>query len=244
MPRGESERFIAEALGPRRDEMVIATKGGLALGRRRPCPRRGRRPRSVANSKRACSRLDTDRIDIYYLHAPDKNVSDCRIGRRAEALLLGEGKTRAIGVSNCSVDQLEAFSAEMPDRRLPAALQHVAAGTSKRTSCPWCREHGVSVACYWPLMKGLLAGKLARDHVFDAKDSRRKYPMFQGEEWRKSHDMLDKLRPIAEECGKTLVQLVVNWTIHQPGMTAAICGAKRPEQIEETAGGAGWKLTR
>ena len=62
---------------------------------------------------------------------------------------------------------------------------------------PWCREHNVAIACYWPLMKGLLAGKLARDHQFAASDGRAKYPMFQGDEWQKNQDFLDELRAIA-----------------------------------------------
>ena len=67
--------------------------------------------------------------------------------------------------------------------------------------------------------------------------------MFQGEEWRRNQDFLDRLREIADEAGKTVAQLVVNWTIHRPGITAALCGAKRPEQIRETAGAMGWRLS-
>ena len=66
--------------------------------------------------------------------------------------------------------------------------------------------------------------------------------MFQGEEWQKNHDFVDQLRRIADELGKTVAQLVVNWTIHQAGITSALCGAKRADQIEETAGAMGWKL--
>jgi aryl-alcohol dehydrogenase-like predicted oxidoreductase len=107
---------------------------------------------------------------------------------------------------------------------------------------PWCRQHGVSVVVYWPLMKGLLAGQLPRDHVFDSRDGRRKYPMFQGEEWQKNQDFLDKLRPLAAAAEKSVAELVLNWTIHQPGITAALCGAKRPAQIRANAGGMGWRL--
>jgi aryl-alcohol dehydrogenase-like predicted oxidoreductase len=66
--------------------------------------------------------------------------------------------------------------------------------------------------------------------------------MFQGDEWQKNQDFLEDLRAIATGAGKTVAQLVVNWTIHQPGITAALCGAKRPEQIRETAGALGWRL--
>jgi aryl-alcohol dehydrogenase-like predicted oxidoreductase len=88
---------------------------------------------------------------------------------------------------------------------------------------------------YWPLMKGFLAGKLQRDHQWDPKDGRQKYPVFQGEQWDRTHDFIDRLRPIAAEAGLTLAQLVIAWTIQRPGITAALCGAKRPEQIRETA---------
>jgi aryl-alcohol dehydrogenase-like predicted oxidoreductase len=91
-------------------------------------------------------------------------------------------------------------------------------------------------------MKGLLAGRLDRDHQFQPSDGRAKYPMFQGDEWRKNQDLVDELRGVAAELGKTVAQLVVNWTIHQAGITAALCGAKRAYQIEETAGAMGWRL--
>jgi aryl-alcohol dehydrogenase-like predicted oxidoreductase len=108
---------------------------------------------------------------------------------------------------------------------------------------PWCREHGIAVCVYWPLLKGLLAGRLPRDFVFRPGDGRAKYPMFQGQEWQRNQDLLDDLRRLAATTGRTVAQIVINWTIHQPGITAALCGAKRPEQIRETAGAMQWQLT-
>jgi aryl-alcohol dehydrogenase-like predicted oxidoreductase len=66
--------------------------------------------------------------------------------------------------------------------------------------------------------------------------------MFQGEEWQKNQDFMDELRAIALDIEKTVSQIVINWTIHRPGITSALCGAKRPAQIKESAGGMGWKL--
>ena len=91
-------------------------------------------------------------------------------------------------------------------------------------------------------MKGLLAGRIARDQVFGPDDSRRKYPMFQGEERQKNHDLVDRLEEIARRCGHTVADLVIRWTVQQPGITSALCGAKRPDQIRENAGGSGWQL--
>jgi len=101
----------------------------------------------------------------------------------------------------------------------------------------------VAVAVYWPLMKGLLAGKLPRDHVFPPDDGRVKYPMFHGEEWEKNQDFLDELREIAGDTGRTVAQVVINWTIRRDGVTVALCGAKREDQIRETAGAMGWELS-
>jgi aryl-alcohol dehydrogenase-like predicted oxidoreductase len=107
---------------------------------------------------------------------------------------------------------------------------------------PWCVNQQVSVCVYWPLMKGLLAGRIPRDHVFPTSDSRHKYPMFHGHEWQKNCDFVDALRPIAAEAGRTVSQLALNWTIHRPGVTVALCGAKRPNQLRENAGAMGWRL--
>jgi aryl-alcohol dehydrogenase-like predicted oxidoreductase len=67
--------------------------------------------------------------------------------------------------------------------------------------------------------------------------------MFSGEEWEKNQDFVDHLRDIAAESGKTVAQVVVNWTIHREGITVALCGAKRPDQLRENAGAMGWKLS-
>jgi aryl-alcohol dehydrogenase-like predicted oxidoreductase len=140
------------------------------------------------------------------------------------------------------VEQLAEFVAVCP---LAAFQQHynMLQREIEAGPLPWCQAHGVSVIVYWPLMKGLLAGKLPRDHVFDPRDGRQKYPMFHGDEWQKNQDFLETLRPIAKEAGHSVAELVINWTIYQPGVTVALCGAKRPGQIQDNAGGMGWRLT-
>lgn len=238
---GESERLIRKALGSRRDEMVIATKGGIHWGPDGKQAKDGR----PATLKRQCDeslrRLGTDRVELLYLHAPDPNVP---LAESAGALkqLLDAGKTRSVGLSNATLEQLEEFAAVCP---LAAFQPHynMLQREIEADTLPWCRARGVSVMVYWPLMKGLLAGKLPRDHVFAPHDGRAKYPMFQGQEWQKTQDFLDELRAIAIEAGRTVSQLVINWTIHRPGITAALCGAKRPDQIEENAGAVGWRLS-
>ena len=191
---GESERLVARALGTRRSEMVIATKGGLhwdADGKQA-------HDASPAMLRRECEeslrRLETDYVDLYYLHAPDPKVP---VAESAAAFrrLMEEGKTRSVGVSNVTVAQLEEFAAVCPI----AAYQppyNMLQRQIEADTLPWCRARGVAVLVYWPLMKGLLAGKLRRDQGFEG-DSRRKYPMFQGEEYQKNLDLVEKLRAIA-----------------------------------------------
>ncbi len=237
---GESEQLIRRALGSRRREMVIATKGGLHWDDE------GRQAHdaSPATLRRQCEtslqRLGTDYVHLLYSHAPDPKVP---VGESAAGLrrLMEEGKTRCVGASNLTADQLVEFAAACP----LAAFQppyNMLQRQIEADTLPWCRAHGVAVLVYWPLLKGLLAGRLGRDETF-ADDSRRKYPMFQGEEYQKNLDFVEALRGIAARSGHTVAQLVLNWTIHQPGVTSALCGAKRPEQIRETARAAGWRLS-
>lgn len=231
---GESERLIAEALGDVRDRIVIASKSGLQWDADHKQFRDARPATIRSHCEESLRRLRTDRIDLYYLHAPDPKVP---LAESAGAFreLLDAGKILSVGVSNFDrVTQYEEFQAVCPitaDQPAYNMLQR----EIEADRLPWCRAHGVSVMPYWPLMKGFLAGKLARDHVWDPRDGRQKYPVFQGATWDRTHDFLDQLRPVAADAGLTLAQLVIAWTILQPGITSALCGAKRPAQIEETA---------
>ena len=239
---GESERLIGKALGSRRSEIVLATKGGIHWGPDKKQVKDGRPETLQRQCDESLQRLNTDVIDLYYLHAPDPQIP---LAESAGAMkrLLELGKIRAVGVSNLkTIDQYLEFHAVCPisaDQPHYNMLQR----EIEESRLPWCRKHNVAVNVYWPLMKGLLAGRLPRDHQFDPRDGRPKYPIFQGEEWRKNQDFLDLLRPIATEAGVTVAQLVIAWTIARPGVTSALCGAKRPSQILETAAAMTVRLT-
>jgi aryl-alcohol dehydrogenase-like predicted oxidoreductase len=246
-PNGESENLIRRALAgdppgarSRRDQVVIATKCGIHYEGREMVTD-GRPERLRAECDESLRRLGTDRVELLYLHAPDENVP---IAESAGALreLMEAGKTRSVGASNFTVEQLEEFIAVCPLAAVQMPYNMLQRDIEQRT-IPWCRERNVAVMVYWPLMKGLLAGRLPRDEALDERDSRRKYPMYQGEEWRRNQDFVDRLRAAAAITGHTVAQLVVNWTISQPGITSALCGAKRPRQIAETAVAMGSPLT-
>lgn len=237
---GESERMVGRALARRRDDVVIATKGGIHW-----TDRRQTLDASPATLKRQCDeslrRLGTDHVELYYLHAPDPRTP---VAESAGALreLLEAGKVRAVGVSNFNVAQLDEFAGVCP---ITAYQPHynMLQREIEDAQLPWCVARGIAVIVYWPLMKGLLAGRLPREHVFDARDGRQKYPMYHGDEWQRNQDFVDEIRAVAHEAGKTVAQVVLNWTIHRPGITAALAGAKRPAQIRENAGAMGWQLS-
>jgi aryl-alcohol dehydrogenase-like predicted oxidoreductase len=239
-PNGESDNLIRRAIGDRRDEMVIATKCGIHFEGDQMVTN-GRPVQLRRECEESLRRLGTDRVELLYLHSPDKNVP---IEESAGALrdLKAVGKAQAVGASNCSLEQIEAFHAVCPLAAVQLPYNMLQRDIEQRT-IPWCRANDVAVMVYWPLMKGILAGKLPRDGALDPRDSRRNYPMYQGDEWQKNQFLLDALCEAAANTGHSVAQLVINWTIHQPGITAALCGAKRPAQIEETASAMGWTLT-
>jgi aryl-alcohol dehydrogenase-like predicted oxidoreductase len=223
-PNGESENLIRRALGDCRDQMVVATKCGIHYeGREMVNDARPERLRAECDE--SLRRLGTDRVDLLYLHAADEKVP---IAYSAGALraLMDAGKTRSVGASNLSVEQLDEFATACPLAAVQMPYNMLQRDIEQRT-IPWCRERNVA----------------PREAPLDERDSRRKYPMYQGDEWRKNQDFVERLRAAAAISGHTVAQLVVNWTISRPGITAALCGAKRPWQIDETAGALGWRLS-
>ena len=238
---GESERLLAQALAGERDAIVLATKGGLHWDEDGTRITDGSPERLRQQCDESLRRLQFDHIDLLYLHMPDPKIP---IEDSAGVLLelMQAGKTRAVGASNVNLRQLQAFHAVCPVTavQLPYNLLQ---REIEAEIVPWCLAHDVAIVPYWPLLKGLLAGKLTRDHHFPVADGRHKYADFQGQQYQRNLDYVDQLREIAAECGRSVAQLAVHWTITQPGITSALCGAKRAAQIEETAGSVGWNLT-
>jgi aryl-alcohol dehydrogenase-like predicted oxidoreductase len=231
---GESERAIAAALAGRpRDSVVIATKCGIHWepGRRQQVD--GRPERIRTEVEESLRRLGTDHVDLLYLHAPDPAVP---IADSAGELArqLAAGRTRAVGVSNVSLEQARGFAEACP---LSACQLHF--NMLQREICddilPWCRAAGVAMVVYWPLMKGLLAGGMTRATVFPSTDSRHKYPMFNGDEFQRNLDFVEALRPVAARLDCALADLVLAWTAEQPGITSVLFGATAPEQVHANA---------
>jgi len=231
---GESERAIFAALVGRRRELVtIAGKCGIHWKPGRTQCVDGRPERIRREVDESLIRLDTDHLDLLYLHAPDPTIP---IEETAGALaeLLKEGKTRGVGASNCSVDLLARIApicplsaCQMPFNMLQREIE--------AEILPWCRARGVAMVVYWPLMKGLLAGGMNRDQVFPTTDSRHKYPMFNGEEFQRNLDVVDVLKMVAARLSCPVADVVLAWTAEQLGITSVLFGATSPDQARANA---------
>ena len=238
--RGESEILVGKAIAGRREEALVATKcgvhweGGKMVADSSP----ERIRKEVEESLR---RLNIDVIDLYQVHAPCRNTP---IEETAEAMasLLEAGKIRAVGVSNYNLEQMKAFAAVTPIHSLQPRYSMIHRGIEGEI-VPYCRARNIGICVYCPLERGLLTERIRPASEFPPEDDRHKDPGFTGEAFARTRKMNESLRVIARECGTTLAQLVLNWTVHQPGITVAIVGATRACQVIENAAALDFRLT-
>jgi aryl-alcohol dehydrogenase-like predicted oxidoreductase len=233
---GRSERLLGEALAPelrsRRDDVVIATKGGLRISdgelRRDSSPEWLRQ--GIDQSLRE---LGTDHVDLYQLHWPDLETPFEETAGALEELVQ-QGKTRYVGVSNFAPQQMAAVQ---QTRRIDTLQPpyHIFRREIEREILPYCREHGIGVLVYSPLAHGLLTGKIDEQTEFAEGDWRRGSDVFRGEEFGRNLSIVRELDRYASQRGWTVAQLAIAWALSTPGVDAAIVGARNPGQIEGTA---------
>jgi aryl-alcohol dehydrogenase-like predicted oxidoreductase len=228
---GQSERLLTAALGGRaREEIVIATKGGL-----RPTDTglvRDSSPGWIRDGVEASLRaLATDYIDLYQLHWPDP-VTPFEETAEALAKLIADGKVRHVGVSNFDVEQMEAFSATLPVETLQPPY-HLFRRDIETDVLPYTAANDIGVLVYGPLAHGLLGGRLDIDTRFAPDDWRSNSPMFHGEAYRQNLQSVADLRQLAEELGITLPQLAIGWVLANPAVDVAIVGTRDPDHIDE-----------
>lgn len=237
---GHAEDIVGKALRGRRDGWVVATKCGLLPGADADAlPRRCLSFDSIIKEcDETLRRLGTDCIDIYQCHWPDP---DTPIHETMEAMtsLLECGKIRAIGLSNFGCERMAAAGEFGPVRvaQLSFAMLHRRAASDL---LPYCLEHDIGTLTYGSLSKGLLTGKFHEDSEFT--DVRAGDREFVGTRYMDNLQTVERLTAVARRHNKSVAQLALNWTVHQPGVTATIVGAKRPSQIVENAGAVGWAI--
>jgi methylglyoxal reductase len=178
-------------------------------------------------------RLETDYIDLYQTHWQDSTTP---IEETMGTLLhlKKQGKIRAIGVSNCTVDQVRQYRSIGP---VDAAQERYSMLHREMEGeyLPYCARNHIAVLAYSPLANGLLTGKIDAEHVFPKDDLRSHNPMFSRESRIRVGEMLDRVRPIARKYSFTDGQLATAWALAQPGITHALVGARDESQAAENA---------
>jgi aryl-alcohol dehydrogenase-like predicted oxidoreductase len=236
---GVSEEIVGEALEGVRSQAVIATKTGIEW-RDGKVYRNATRARILQEVDDSLRRLRTDYIDIYQVHWPDPKVP---VEETAEAMrsLFEAGKIRAIGVSNFSVAQMERFRQVAPLHVLqpPYNLFERAIETD---ILPYARAHHIVTLGYGALCRGLLSGRMRPDTTFDGDDLRRIDPKFQPPRFAQYLDAVRQLDEFAQRrFGRRVIQLAVRWMLDQ-GISVALWGGRRPDQLQAALGVAGWSL--
>ena len=240
---GASERLLGRALAPelraRRDEVVIATKGGLRPNGdgivRDASPAWLRR--GVDDSLRA---LRVDHIDLYQLHWPDPAVPVAETAGALQALV-DEGKIRHVGVSNFDAAQMAAFARTRPVETLQPPYHLFRRGIEAEV-LPYCAEHDIGVLVYGPLAHGMLTGAIDEDTTFESTDWRAASPLFQGKTLRRNLAAVRSLERLAGELGVTVSALAIAWTLANRTVDVAIVGARHAAHIEDSAGAAALRL--
>ncbi len=238
---GRSEEIVGKAIaeGRLRDKVIIATKVGLEWkdGQVFRNASRGRIMREVDDSLR---RLRTDYIDIYQVHWPDPLVA---IEETAAAMqtLFSQGKIRAVGVSNFSVEQIQRFRSVAPLHVLQSPYNLFERGI-EADLLPYCRKNNIATFGYGALCRGLLSGRMRPDTAFPGDDLRRADPKFREPRFAQYLAAVLKLDRLAQErFGKHVIQLAVRWMLDQ-GVTTALWGARHPGQLQPVDKVTGWSL--
>ena len=251
---GHSEIVVGRAIKGRRDKVVLATKVGMVANAPggRPMFRstaagpddHGHIPVSIYNhpdSVRAevelsLKRMNTDRIDLIQTHWQEEDTPfEDTMG--ALVRLKEEGKVRAIGVCNATVEQMERYRAVGQLDSDQEKYSMIDRKKMEGGQLGYCLKNSVAVLAYSPLALGLLTGKVGPDRAFPEGDLRRGRDRFSVENRRRVKELLDSFDPIREKHGCTFAQLVIAWTTHQPGLTHALVGARNREQAVENAKG-------
>ncbi|MEK4875984.1 aldo/keto reductase [Bacillus sp. FSL W8-0102] len=222
-----SEELIGEVLKEfRREDTVIATKGAHKfVGDKIEIDNSPAFLRQAVED--SLRRLQTDYIDLFYIHYPDESTPKYEaVGELKK--LKDEGKIRAIGVSNFSIEQLKEANQDGYVDVLQSEY-NLFKRQAEKDLLPYTAEQGISFVPYFPLASGLLAGKYTKETKFD--DLRAKNPLFQGEEFVRNLEKVEQLRPIAEAKNTEIAYVVLAWYLTRESIDALIPGAKKPEQV-------------
>jgi aryl-alcohol dehydrogenase-like predicted oxidoreductase len=230
---GHSEEVVGQVLRETTAEALVFTKCGLNwYGRGDRVPQQDLRPESIRHElEQTLKRLGSDHVDLYQFHRPDQATGTAvEDSWTAMADLVAEGKVRWTGLSNFDVGLMERCE---PIRHVDAAqppLSLIRRGALDEL-VPWCAANGTGVIGYGPMGAGVLTGSFDRERLAE-DDWRRRSPDFAEPALDANLALAARLEPVAERHGVTVAAVAVAWVLAQPGVTGAICGARRPSQVD------------
>jgi aryl-alcohol dehydrogenase-like predicted oxidoreductase len=242
---GHSEELVARALKhvPESDRPYVFTKCSLVWDERGEVHNVLKKDSVKRECEESLRRLQTDVIDLYQIHWPRPN-EDIEEGWSALSELKEEGKVRHIGVSNFNVSQMERAQRIAPVETLQPPYNMLNRGIEEEI-LPYCAKQDVGVIVYSPMRSGLLTGKMTRERVqnLPSDDWRRNKSDFQEPRLSKNLELVELLREMGTEHGRSPGEVAIAWTLRHPAVTAAIVGGRRPDQVDGIIGAAGFSLS-
>jgi aryl-alcohol dehydrogenase-like predicted oxidoreductase len=240
---GHSEEVVARALEGVRDRPYIFTKCSMVWDERRQISRSLKADSVRRECEASLRRLRVETIDLYQMHWPDPE-EDIEEGWAAMAALQREGKVRYIGVSNFNVAQMNRALdiAAITSLQPRYSLLH---REIEDAILPFVAREKIGVIAYSPMASGLLTGAMTQERInrLTADDWRRSHPDFQQPLLSRHLRLVRLLRAIGDHHGRSPGEVAVAWVLHNPAVTGAIVGARRPGQIKEIVGAAGLRLS-
>ena len=241
-PNHESELACAKAIKGRRDKVVLATKLGILriAGAYIKCLDPAVMQWELENSLK---RLETDYIDVYYIHWPDNN-NPIEPAVETMARFKKEGKIRSIAVSNFSVEQIKLAQSIAEIDAVQPPMNMLNRSSVDNGIVPYCAEQKIGVVTYGSLGGGILTGTMPRPE-FGGKELRSVFYNFYDEEgWNKAQKLIAVLKTIADARDVTVAQVSINWVLGHEGVTCSLMGATTPAMAIENAKAADWELSK
>jgi len=239
---GKNEELVGKALKGRRNSVILATKFGFIRNEKGEFGGVNGRPEYVKSACEASlKRLGTDYIDLYYQHRVDPNVPiEETVGAMAQ--LVKEGKVRYIGLSEAGPATIRRAHAVHPVTAVQTEYSLWSRDVESEI-IPQCRELGIGFVAYSPLGRGFLSGKITKTEELDPDDIRTTTPRFQGENFQKNLELVQKIKAIADEKGCTPAQLALAWLLNQGNDIVPIPGTKRISYLQENIAALEIRLT-
>jgi aryl-alcohol dehydrogenase-like predicted oxidoreductase len=240
---GHSEEVVAQALKHVAKKPYVFTKCSMRWTEDRKIYRSLNAGSIQEEVEASLARLRIDAIDLYQIHWPDPEI-DIEEGWEMLAKLKQQGKVRYIGVSNFNVEQIERAQKIAPVTSLqpPYSLLN---RNAEAEILPFCLEHNIGVINYSPMSSGLLTGKMTAERIQRMPDDdwRKRSPNFKQPKLARNLKLVEILREIGRDSGAEPGVVAIAWTLENPAVTAAIVGARRPDQVDGIIAATGFKLT-